>query len=133
MEQKQLGGWFVNPERVDMLRMRSRLLGQQDRAIVEMVFRSGYRPTQIARAMGVHPSNVTRRIGKIVRRLAGGEYLDCLRGHERFSEMDKAVAREFFLRDRSMNEIAIKLGLTRYGVRRVLSRIAARRRQIWGR
>ncbi len=82
MEKDQMNQWFSNPERMDLLRMRSGLLRVQERAMLEMVFRGGYRPTHIARAMGMHPSNVSRRIAKIVRRLAGGEYLLCLRQRE---------------------------------------------------
>jgi DNA-binding MarR family transcriptional regulator len=130
MGKDQLGLWFSNPERVDLLRMRSGLLRVQERAILEMVFRAGYRPTHIARAMGLHPSNVSRRITKIVRRLAGGEYLACLRRWERFSEVELSMAREYYLRGRSMNAIAAKLGLSRYGVRRLLASLEAKRKQI---
>jgi len=130
MGKDQLGLWFSNPERMDLLRMRSGLLRVQERAMLEMVFRGGYRPTHIARAMGLHPSNVSRRITKIVRRLAGGEYLSCLRQRERFSEPELAMAREYYLRGRSLNAIAAKLGLSRYGVRRLLASLEAKRKQI---
>jgi DNA-binding CsgD family transcriptional regulator len=130
MEKDRLGQWFSNPERMDLLRMRSGLLRVQERAMLEMVFQGGYRPTHIARAMGLHPSNVSRRITKIVRRLAGGEYLSCLRRPERFSEAEMGMAREYYLRGRSLNAIALKLGLSRYGVRRLLASLEAKRRQI---
>jgi DNA-directed RNA polymerase specialized sigma subunit len=130
MVKDRLGQWFSNPERMDLLRMRSGLLRVQERAILEMVFRGGYRPTHIARAMGLHPSNVSRRITKIVRRLAGGEYLSCLRQRERFSETELAMAREYYLRGRSLNAIAAKLGLSRYGVRRLLAGLEAKRKAI---
>jgi DNA-binding MarR family transcriptional regulator len=130
MEKDRLDQWFSNPERVDLLRMRSGLLRAQERAMLEMVFRGGYRPTHIARAMGMHPSNVSRRITKIVRRLAGGEYLACLRQRERFSETELVMAREYYLRVRSLNEIAAKLGLSRYGVRQLLASLEAKRKQI---
>jgi hypothetical protein len=96
MGKDQLGLWFSNPERMDLLRMRSGLLRVQERAILEMVFRGGYRPTHIARAMGLHPSNVSRRITKIVRRLAGGEYLACLRRGERFGAAAPDSARRSY-------------------------------------
>lgn len=130
MEKERLDQWFSNPERIDLLRMRTGLLRAQDRVLLEMVFRGGYRPTHIGRAMGLHPSNVSRRIAKIVRRLAGGEYLSCLRQPERFSEAELAMAREYYLRGRSLNEIAAKLGLSRYGVRRLLAGLEAKRKQI---
>ena len=130
MEKDRLSQWFSNPERMDLLRMRSGLLRVQERAMLEMVFRGGYRPTHIARAMGLHPSNVSRRIAKIVRRLAGGEYVLCLRKGERFSEPELAMAREYYLRGRSLNAIGAKLGLSRYGVRRMLASLEAKRKQI---
>lgn len=130
MGKERLDRWFGNAEHVDLLHMRSDLLGVQERAMVEMVYRGGYRPAQIAKAMGMHPSSVTRRISNIVRRLAGGEYLSCLRRRERFSEPEMAVAREHYLRGRSMNAIAVKLGLSRYGVRRLLASLEAKLRQI---
>lgn len=130
MEKEKLSRWFSNSERVDLLQMRSGLLRVQERAILEMVFRGGYRPTYIGRAMGLHPSSVMRQITKIVRRLAGGEYLLCLQRPERFSEAEIAMAREYYLRGRSLNTIAVKLGLSRYGVRRLLASLEAKRRQI---
>lgn len=130
MEKDQMDQWFSNPERMELLRMRSGLLRVQERAMLEMVFRGGYRPTHIARAMGMHPSNVSRRIAKIVRRLAGGEYLLCLRQRERFSEAELSMAREYYLRGRSLNAIGAKLGLSRYGVRRLLASLEAKRKQI---
>ncbi len=130
MERQRLRRWFCSSERVELLRMRSYLLGVQDRAMVEMVFRGGYRPAQIAKAMGMHPSCVTRRIGKIVRRLAGGEYLMCLRRRDLFSETELAVAREFYLHGRSRSAIALKYGLSRYGSRQLMSSLEAKLKRI---
>ena len=128
MEQRQTKKGFGRLERSDVLAMRVGLLGIQERAMAEMVFGDGYRTAQIARVMGLHPWNVKRRIGKIVRRLAGGEYLACLRNRERFTEIELAVVRDHFFRGRNLAEIAVKMGLTRYGVRQILLRVEAKRR-----
>ncbi|NLH17228.1 MAG: sigma-70 family RNA polymerase sigma factor [Phycisphaerae bacterium] len=130
MEKGKLRRWFCSPERVDMLRMRSALLGVRDRAMVELIFRGGYRPAQIAKAMGTQPSNVTRRIGKIVRRLAGGEYLTCLRRRDLFNETELAAARDFYLHGRSLSAIAMKYGLSRYGSRQLMSSLEAKLKRI---
>lgn len=52
-----------------------------------------------------------------------GQYIDCLRNRDRFTEQEMDIAEDYFLRGVSMKNITVKRHLSYYQVRRSLERI----------
>ncbi len=109
--------------RVEVLRSRVELLSGMDKVIMTMYLVNGNTFRQIAQLMGVHETNVSRRILRLIKRISDGGYITCLRNRARFSREELDIAREYFLLGWSMNRIARERAMTYYRVRGMIHRI----------
>jgi len=107
----------------DLLRHRIKLLNGEDKLLMIMYLEKGNSFRQMAKLAGVHETIIARRIHKITTRLLNGEYITCLRNGKKFSAIELAIAREYFLIGLSMREIARKRQITYYQVRKILKKI----------
>jgi predicted DNA-binding protein YlxM (UPF0122 family) len=114
---RQRRGW------VELLVSRVELLSGMDKVIMTMYLVNGNTFRQIAQLMGVHETNVSRRICRLIKRISNGGYITCLRNRERFSREELDIAREYFLLGWSMNRIARERAMTYYRVRGMVKRI----------
>ena len=108
---------------VDLLRTRLSMLTGQDKLLMKMYWENGNTFGQISRLAGINRSSITRRINKLTKRLMEGQYIDCLRNRDRFTEQEMDIAEDYFLRGISMKNITVKRHLSYYQVRRSLERI----------
>jgi predicted DNA-binding protein YlxM (UPF0122 family) len=110
-------------DKVDLLLSRINLLSGEDRLLMIMYWEKGNSLGQISELSGVSRSNIGRRIHKITERLMESKYMTCLRYRERFTILELAIAKEYFLTGLSMKTIAGKRGWSYYRVRGILQRI----------
>jgi predicted DNA-binding protein YlxM (UPF0122 family) len=110
-------------DRIDMLKSRVELLTGKDRVLMTMYLKYGNTFYQMARLAGVNEANVARRIYRVTKRLIDGEYITCLRNRDKFSEVEMAIAKDYFLRGLSIKKIASRRKLSYYRVREILKKI----------
>jgi len=108
---------------MDLLRSRISLLSGEDRLLLTMYLEKGSSFRQLARLAGVADAVVARRIYKLIRRLADGQYIICLRNRSRLTEAELTIAKDRFLAGLPIEEIAQKHELTHYRVRKTLEHI----------
>lgn len=106
-----------------LLLMRSTLLNQQDKALLQMVFDKGGTFEQIARLTGQSASTVSRRFHRILKKLLTRELTALLRQREEFDSLEIRIARAYFLEGRSQKAITETLGLSTYRVRNALNTV----------
>ncbi|MHC4738049.1 MAG: hypothetical protein ACYS9Y_04000 [Planctomycetota bacterium] len=110
-------------DRIDMLKSRVELLTGKDRVLMTMYLKYGNTFYQMARLAGVNEANVARRIYRVTKRLIDGEYITCLRNRDKFSEVEMAIAKDYFIRGLSIKKIAGRRKLSYYRVREILKKI----------
>ena len=111
---------------IDLLRRRVSLLAGKDRLMMTMYLENGNTFRQIARLSGVSEANIARRIRKLTKQLIDGEYVRCLRERHRLSKTEMAVAKEYFLQDLRLKDIAVRHRCSVYRVRKILQRVRQR-------
>jgi predicted DNA-binding protein YlxM (UPF0122 family) len=112
--------------RIELLRSRIHLLDGMERLMMTMYLENGNSFRQIARLVGMNEASIARRIKKITKRLADGEYITCLRSRDRFTRQELAIAKDYFLLDEPIKKIAEKRGWTYYKVRETIRQIRQR-------
>lgn len=110
-------------DRIDLLRSRLNLLKGKDRLLLTLYLENGASFRQMAQLTGVKDTIIARRIHNLVRRLADGRYIACLRNRSRLTEGELAIARERFLVGLSTKTIAQKYRLTEYRVGKTIKHI----------
>jgi predicted DNA-binding protein YlxM (UPF0122 family) len=108
---------------IDILCSRVGLLAGMDRVLMTMHFRNGTSFRQIAKLTGASAASVGRRINKLTRRLLEGEYLICLRNRDMFNSFEIDIAKDYFLADLSVREIAVRHGASRYNIQKTVKKI----------
>lgn len=114
---------LVFRDRIDLLRSRASLLGGTDRLIMKMYLDNGNTFRQMAALAGVNEATIARKIHKIIKRLIDSEYIMCLRNRDKFSSLEMAIAKDYFLKGLSIRSISVKQKLTYYRVRQTLKKI----------
>lgn len=109
--------------RIEVLRRRIHLLDGMDRLLMTMHLENGNSFRQIARLVGMNEASIARRIKKITKRLADGEYIKCLRSRNRFTKQELAIAKDYFLSGMSIKKIVEKRGCTYYHIHKNIERI----------
>jgi len=109
--------------RIELLRSRLHLLDGMDRLLMTMHLENGNSFRQIARLVGMNEASIARRIKKITKRLADGEYIKCLRSRGRFTKQELAIAKDYFLSGEPIRKIAEKRGCTYYHIHKNIERI----------
>ncbi|RKY12834.1 MAG: hypothetical protein DRP52_04220 [Planctomycetota bacterium] len=104
-----------------VLHGRSVRLDSKKKALLRIILDQGSSYGQVARLSGEHASTVSRRFRSMVRRLGGG-MLRSTDGAERtLTPLEKTILIESFLYGTGQKAIAVKLGISRYRVRKVLA------------
>ena len=109
--------------RIDLLRARVDILTGRDRAIMKFYLENGSTFSQMARLAGVNEATIARRIHKLTKRLLDGEYIVCLRNRDKFSAVERAIAKDYFLDGNPQTKIAAKRKISVYRVRKTLNKI----------
>ncbi|MEE9370157.1 MAG: hypothetical protein V3W45_01690 [Sedimentisphaerales bacterium] len=109
--------------RIELLQSRIHLLDGMDRLLMTMHLENGNSFRQIARLVGMNEASIARRIKKITKRLADGEYIKCLRSRNRFTKQELAIAKDYFLSDEPIRKIAEKRNCTYYHIHKNIERI----------
>ena len=110
-------------DRIDLLRSRMNLLTGKDKLLMTMYLKNGNTFYQMAKLVGVNEATIARRIHKVTQRLIDSEYITCLRYKDKFSELEMAVAKDYFLGGLAMRRIAKKRRCSYYRVRVSLKKI----------
>jgi predicted DNA-binding protein YlxM (UPF0122 family) len=110
-------------DRAELLRNRLDLLSGKDKLLMKMYWENGNSLSQISSLAGSNRRSIARRIHKITERLMEGKYIICLRYRDRFTILELAIAKEYFLLGLSIKTIAGKRNWSYYRVRQILQRI----------
>ena len=110
-------------EQTDLLCSRLYLLDGEDRVMMTMSVVNGNSIRQIARLRGVSEAIIARRIYGLTKRLTDGHYIRCLRNRDKFTALQMAVAKDYFLRGLSMKRIAVERRWSWHRVCRTLNEI----------
>jgi predicted DNA-binding protein YlxM (UPF0122 family) len=108
---------------IELLRSRLGLLSGTDKLLMTMYIQHGNSIRQIARIRGASETSIARRIRAISKRLADGPYIDCLRCREKLTNLQLAVAKDYYLMGLSIRRIAANRRWSYYRVRDVLIEI----------
>ena len=106
----------VQQDRIDRLRARAYLLGDKDRTLLAMYLDAGSSVRQIARLTAMSPSTISRRIRRIIHRLSNDIYTACLRHRHRFTDLELAITRDYFIRGLSARRISREHNISYYSV-----------------
>ncbi len=101
----------------EILRSRTVLLDDEERALMRMVLESGQSVRCIARLLGTSPTTISRRIRKIAKRLMDPTYLACVQNKADFNTLELAIIRDHFVRGLSIAAISRKYAVTYYRAR----------------
>ena len=112
----------------EVLLNRSEQMDSKEKALLRMVLGQGASYDQVARLSGEHASTVSRRFRAMVRRLRGrppriAEALGTL------TPLEKTILIESFVYGAAQEQIAAKLGISRYRVRKALDNVRTRRQE----
>ena len=116
ISQADVRGIAVQQDRMDRLRAQSYLLSDKDRTLLAMYLDAGSSVRQIARLTAMSPSTISRRIRRIIHRLLNDIYSVCLRHRHRFSDLELAIARDYFIRGLSARRISRQYDVSYYSV-----------------
>ncbi len=121
-------------ELAERLILRTGLLADEDRVLMTLYLEDGHSFAEIAQLTGASATTVSRRIRKIVRRLADETYQRCRRPQPAFDPAELAIIRDHCVRGLSGKEISRRHGISYYRVRAIIHRArlfaeAARRRE----
>lgn len=108
---------------IDLLCSRIGLLAGMDKVLMTMRLKNGTSFRQIGRLTGISAQNIGRKINKLTRHLLESEYLTCLRNRDVFTDREMDIARDYFLRDLSVRQIAIRRRSSIYTVRKTVKKI----------
>lgn len=110
-------------DRIDLVRSRAELLRGTDKVLATMYLENGNTFRQMAKLAGVHETTIARRVSRVVRRLAEGTYMKCLRNREKFSREELAIAKYYYLLGMSQKKVAAKRGVSYYRVNETVKKI----------
>ncbi len=110
-------------EQASLLVERIALLRGEDRLLMTMYVNNHNSCRQIARLMGLHVGTVARRLRRLSHLLLAGEYITCLRHRDELTSRQLRLARDYFMRQLSIRELAARYKCSRYLIRQMLSHI----------
>lgn len=108
---------------LEVLRWRMELLQPADRLWLEAYLNEGLSFRRLGELTGVGERTVARRVGSLMRRLGGPEYISVVRQRERFGVEEQAVAYDHFLLGLGYRRIAAKRGLSTRRARAALATV----------
>ncbi len=110
---------------IELIRKRIQILSGVDKGLMSLYYIDGCSFKRIAALLEINPTNVSRRIRNITSRILAGQYIRCLRNKKYFSSQQLQVAREYYVRRRTLRQIAAKSGISFYEIRKIITRIEA--------
>jgi DNA-binding CsgD family transcriptional regulator len=110
---------------VEVLRRRVAFLEGDDRVLATAVLEYGLSVAAVARLTARSRSGLTRRLGRIVRRLADDTYSRCSTPTAAFSPAELEILRAHFLQGKSAKEITRQRAVSYYRVLRTIRRARA--------
>ncbi len=110
-------------DRIDLIRQRLSMLSGEERLLMTMYWENGNSLRQISKLAGISRAVLARRINRLTERLMEGQFIDCLRYHDKFTHSEMTIAKDYFLLGKSMKKIAEKRNLSFYHVRQTLEKI----------
>ena len=110
-------------DNIDLLCSRIGLLAGMDKVLMTMRLKNGASFRQMARLTGVNEAGIARKVRRLTGQLLDGEYLICLRNRDMFTDHEVDIARDYFLRDLSIREIAIRRRTSRYNIQKTVKKI----------
>lgn len=106
------------------LERRARLLLPADRALVELAIRKELPAYQIAHLLGNHPSAVTRRVRRIIRRLQTPMVVNLIdNGRRQLPDELWRIGIERFVQNRTLGQIAESHRISLYAVRTMVDQV----------
>jgi predicted DNA-binding protein YlxM (UPF0122 family) len=123
ISEQALNSKLQGRDSADILCSRVGLLAGMDKILMTMRLRNGASFRQIAKLTGASETSVSRRVHRLTRRLLAGEYLICLRNRDMFTSLEIDIARDYFLADLSVREIAARHRMSRYNIQKTVKKI----------
>lgn len=108
-------------EAAEVLSSRTAQMDSRQKALLWMVLNQGASYQQVARLSGEHASTVSRRFRAMVRRLRGRPRRPAEPSPDTLTGLEKTILIESFLYGTGQKQIAAKLGVSRYRVRKALA------------
>jgi DNA-directed RNA polymerase specialized sigma subunit len=115
-EQKDLAGLLLN---------RSERMDSEKKALLRLILDRGATYGQVARLSGEHASTVSRRFRSMLRKLKTKPLHKTNKTMPRLSPLEKTILIELFVYGTTQKDIAAKLGISRYRVRKTLNSFKA--------
>lgn len=112
-------------DRNEMILARVGWLTEQDRAVLEGVFRTGQTVRELARLLGVSERKLGRRVHRLVERVLSDRFAFVMRHHGRWSPARRRVAVACVLEGRSVRAARGDLGLSMHTIRGHLAAVDA--------
>jgi DNA-directed RNA polymerase specialized sigma24 family protein len=116
-------------ELAEVLLDRSEKMDPQQRALLWMMLGQGASYKQIPRLSREHASTVSRRFRAMVRRLRGRLPRSAQAELRHLNPLDKTILIKSLLYGATQEQIAAKLGVSRYRVRKALASFRTRRQE----
>ncbi|MHC4988422.1 MAG: sigma factor-like helix-turn-helix DNA-binding protein [Planctomycetota bacterium] len=112
----------------DRVLARADTLEAAQRALLTAILDQGSSYQQVARLRGEHASTVSRRFRRLLRKLSQRTGGKAGVRAANLKAMDKTILTAYYLFGMNQLQIAARLGISRYRVRKTLSRFAAQQR-----
>jgi DNA-directed RNA polymerase specialized sigma subunit len=118
---------FISNQKVtaDLVLGRAKQLDKQKKALLRIILDQGGTYHQVARLSGEHASTVSRRFRAIMRRLRSRPLFAANADLNNLTPLEKNILIESFVYGTGQEQIAEKLGVSRYRVRKALDHFKA--------
>jgi DNA-directed RNA polymerase specialized sigma subunit len=110
---------------IEIIRRRIGILNGKDKELMSLYYIDGLSFHRIASLLGINRISVSRRIRRITCRIMAGQYIRCLRYKQSFNPIQIQIAREHYIRGKTMRQIAQNLGISFHDVRKTIEKIEA--------
>lgn len=114
--------------RAEMEAHKDRVLSGEQRALPTVILEQGSSYGQVARLSGEHASTISRRFRRLLAKLShrtGGTAPDKT---ARLAPLNKAILSGYYLHGMNQSQVAARLGISRYRVRKALDEFATHHR-----
>ncbi len=113
------------PRNDDLLMERAKLLGRNDREVIEAVFIRGQSIKSLSYMMGVDVRVLRDRVNRLAKRLASREFLDAARALPHLADTDAQLARLRFCHGYTLKQLRTHFNVTEHTLRRWLDNVRA--------
>jgi transposase len=110
-------------EQVDQLLAMAEYLAPDDRALIEAIYGRGLSVRQVARAGCVTPGRITRRLRRLMQRLASPTFRLALTDSQDWPAQRRRIAEMALVKGVSLRDTAASVGVSLYRERQELERL----------